>query len=245
MSLITQKTRGIVLQQIKYSDSQVIVHIYTEQFGRQAFMFRKAKSKKSSSSLNILQPLFLLEIEAQIKDKRQIQRAREIRNYPHFNDIPFNVVKSTMAIFLAEVLTRVLKEEEANPPLFHFLQNALLLLDEEKEYFINFHLLFLYELSKYLGFYPDAEFLESNQKFNLAEGSFSSKHKETKFNLSREESILLSQISGKGFHQLHEIQLIRTQRQKLLEILLKYYRFHLPEMGRINSLEVLKQIFSA
>jgi DNA repair protein RecO (recombination protein O) len=142
MTHISQKTRGIVLQQIKYSDSQIIAHIYTEQFGRQAFMFRRAKSKKSGNSLNFLQPLFLLEIEAQIKDKRQIQRARELRNYPHFNNIPFDITKSSIAIFLAEILSRVLKEEEANAELFNFLYHSVLLLDEEKEHFANFHLLF-------------------------------------------------------------------------------------------------------
>ncbi|MCF6239750.1 MAG: DNA repair protein RecO [Bacteroidales bacterium] len=243
MTLITQKTRGIVLQQIKYSDSQIIAHIYTEHFGRQAFMFRKAKSKKSGNSLNMLQPLFLLEIEAQIKDKRQIQRAREFRNYPHFNELPFNIFKSTIAIFLAEILARVLKEEEANFELFNFLHHAILLLDTEQEHFVNFHLLFLYELSKYLGFYPEHEFSQRGTYFNIAEGAYT-EHQNLKFVLNKKESLLLSQLSGKGFHQLHEIKLSRIQRHDLLDILIQYYNYHLPEMGKVKSLDVLKQIFS-
>lgn len=244
MTLISQKTRGIVLQQIKYSDSQIIVQIYTEHFGRKAFMFRKAKSKKSSNHLNILQPLFLLEIEAQIKDKRQIQRAKEIRNYPHFNDLPFNVFKSSIALFLAEMLTRVLKEEEANFELFNFLHHAILLLDAEPKDFANFHLLFLYELSKYLGFYPENEFSKSNNYFNISEGSYQPKLQEPKFTLSKQDSFLLAQLSGKGFHQLNDIKLTRKQKHELLDILLKYYLYHLPEMGKVKSLDVLKQIFS-
>ncbi len=243
MTHISQKTRGIVLQQIKYSDSQIIAHIYTEQFGRQAFMFRRAKSKKSGNSLNFLQPLFLLEIEAQIKDKRQIQRARELRNHPHFNNIPFDITKSSIAIFLAEILSRVLKEEEANAELFNFLYHSVLLLDEEKEHFANFHLLFLYELSKYLGFYPESEFTQNDKYFNIAEGAYTEYH-ELKFALNKRESQLLTQLSGKGFHQLHEIKLSRMQRQDLLDILLQYYYYHLPEMGKIKSLDILKQIFS-
>jgi len=243
MSLIAGKTRGIVLQQIKYSDSQVIAHIYTEHFGRQAFMFRKPKSKKSGSSLNILQPLFLLEIEAQIKEKRQIQRAREIRNYPHFSDIPFNVAKSSIAIFLSEILSRVLKEEEANPDLFDFLHHAILLLDEEQEHYANFHLLFLFELSKYLGFYPESDFSENNKIFNLAEGKYTQQHQEIKFSLNENESQLLNHLSGKGFHQLGTIKLSRMQKHLLLDVLLKYYHFHLPEMGKVKSLDVLKQVF--
>ena len=243
MPVLLEKTKGIVLQQIKYSDSRVIVHIYTEQHGRRAFMLRKPKSKKTGSSLNIIQPLFLLEIEAQIKEKREIQQARELRNYPHFTDIPFNVVKSTIAIFLAEVLARVLKEEEANPELFNFLFHAILLLDEEKEYFANFHLLFLFELSKYLGFYPDKDFSENKKYFDISEGKYAAK-KGVKFLLNEKESKLLTLLSGKGFHQLNEIKLNRLQRQYLLDILLRYYYYHLPEMGRLKSLRVLKEIFN-
>ena len=167
-----EKTRGIVLQQIKYSDSQVIAQIYTEHFGRQSFIFRKTKSKKSGISLNILQPLFLLDINARFKESRQIQRANEINNNPHFKDIPFNVVKSSIAIFLSEVLSKVLIEEEANLPLFEFLHHSILLLDEIEDGLANFHILFLFELSKYLGFYPDMNSPTNEKYFNIAEGSY-------------------------------------------------------------------------
>ena len=239
---LAEKTRGIVLQQIKYSDSQIIAHIYTEKFGRQAFMFRKPKTKKSGSSLNILQPLFLLEIEAQIKEKRQIQRASEINNSPHFSDIPFNISKSSIAIFLAEVLSRVLKEEEANHNLFNFLYHAILLLDEESKDFANFHILFLYELSKYLGFYPETEFALSQNVFDISEGTYSTNF-DTKFTLSKSDSRLFAQLAGIGFHQLNKIKFSRIQRQNILNILLKYYHYHLPEMGKIKSLNILKQVF--
>jgi len=79
-----EKTRGIVLQQIKYSDSQVIAQVYTEHFGRQSFIFRKPKTKKSAISLNILQPLFLLDINARFKESRQIQRACPYNYYKYF-----------------------------------------------------------------------------------------------------------------------------------------------------------------
>jgi DNA repair protein RecO (recombination protein O) len=117
-------------------------------------------------------------------------------------------------------------------------------LDEEQEHFANFHLLFLYELSKYLGFYPKREFTQNNKYFNIAEGAYT-KQQGFKFVLGKQESRLLAQLSGKGFHQLHEIKLSRIQRQALLDILLQYYYYHLPEMGKVKSLDILKQIFSA
>jgi len=238
-----EKTRGIVLQQIKYSDSQFVVQIYTELFGRQSFMFRKPKSKKTALSINILQPLFLLDINMRFKETRQIQYAKEINNNPHFTDIPFNIHKSTMAIFLAEILSKVLIEEESNPNLFNFLHHSILLLDQVEEGLANFHLFFLYELSKYLGFYPESA-LDKNQKlFDLSEGVYSAHDVNLKFMLNAEESHLFGLLSNKGFHQINELTLNRTQRQILLNTLLDYYRYHLPEMGKLKSPEILKQIF--
>ncbi len=239
-----EKTRGIVLQQIKYSDSQVIAQIYTEHFGRKSFIFRKSKSKKSANSLNILQPLFLLDINASFKESRQIQRAKEINNNPHFTEIPFNVVKSTMAIFLAEVLSRVLIEEEANLPLFNFLYHSILLLDKIEDGLANFHIFFLYELSKYLGFYPESDISQNQKHFNIAEGGYSSWSKNMKFILNEEDSELFVSLAKKGFNQIDELKLARKQRQRLISILLEYYRYHLPEMGRIKSFEILKQVFA-
>jgi len=239
-----EKTRGIVLQQIKYSDSQVIAQIYTEHFGRQSFIFRKTKSKKSGISLNILQPLFLLDINARFKESRQIQRAKEINNNPHFKDIPFNVVKSSIAIFLSEVLSKVLIEEEANLPLFEFLHHSILLLDEIEDGLANFHILFLFELSKYLGFYPDMNSPTNEKYFNIAEGSYTAFSNNFKLVLNEEESKMFGMLSGKGFHQINEIKLNRNQRQRLLSILLDYYHYHLPEMGKLKSFEILKQIFA-
>ena len=237
------KTRGIVLSQIKYSDSRFIVQIYTEQHGRQSFMFRKPKSKKSAMSINILQPLFLLNINMRFRENRQIQYAKEINNSPHFIDIPFNVRKSTMAIFLAEILSKVLIEEESNPDMFNFLHHSILLLDNLEEGLANFHLLFLYELSKYLGFYPESAEMGKAKLFDMAEGSYAVQDAKLKFMFSAEESRLFSLLSNKGFHQINKIALNREQRQTLLNALLDYYRYHLPEMGKLKSPGILKQIF--
>jgi len=238
------KTRGIVLQQVKYSDSQIIAQIYTENFGRKSFIFRKTRTKKSANSLNIIQPLFLLDINARFKESRQVQRAIEINNNPHFTEIPFNIVKSTMAIFLAEVLSKVLIEEEANLPLFNYLHHSILLLDEIEDGLANFHIIFLYELSKYLGFYPESDISQNQKYFNIAEGGYSSWSQNMKFILNEEDSRLFASLANKGFNQIDELKLSRKQRQRLISVLLKYYRYHLPEMGALKSFEILKQVFA-
>jgi len=152
-----------------------------------------------------LQPLFLLDINASFKESRQIQRAKEINNNPHFTNIPFNVVKSSIAIFLAEILSKVLIEEEANLPLFDFLHHSILLLDEIEEGLANFHIFFLYELSKYLGFYPETNNSGQQKYFNIAEGGYSVRSGTFKFVLNEGDSNIFAMIQNRGFHQINEI----------------------------------------
>ena len=239
-----QQTRGIVLNHIKYSDSTAIAHIYTEHFGRISIMVRHSNSKKSISKKSILQPLFLLDLNIQYKQTRELQQAREINNSPVFHDIPFNSSKSTIAIFLAEILSKVLKEEEANPALFEFLYHSIQLFDHGQQGTVNFHLVFLLELTKYLGFFPDNNHSAENKFFNIQEGFYASKIEMPEIYLDEEISRNLNMVSRKGFHLMSEIILSGNQRSKILESLIKYYQYHLIEMGQIKSLSVLKQIFN-
>jgi len=240
-----EQTRAIVLHKIKYTDHSSIVHFYTEKFGRIAAMVRHSTSKKSVSKKSILQPLFLLNLNISYKQNRDIQQCGEMNNFPFFNNIPFNIIKSSISLFLAEMLTRVLKEEETNPPLFEFLFNSFQLFDETATGASNFHLVFLYELSKFLGFYPDNNFSEHNRFFSLRDGFYTSIGESEDVSLNEELSTQIYNISINGFRGLEHIKLSGNQRTKLLSALIKFYQYHLPEIGKIKSLDVLNKVFEA
>jgi DNA repair protein RecO (recombination protein O) len=240
-----EKTRGIVLNMVKYSDSLSIAHIYTEHSGRVSVMVRHSKSRKSVSKKSILQPLFLLEMQINKKQNREIQYASEISNSPIFHDIPFNVNKSTIAFFIAEVMTKVLKEEEPNPAMFSYLFNTIQLLDHLERGTGNFHLVFMYELSRFLGFYPVDNYSGENKYFNLRKGCFTPFPDISEISLDERLSKELFLVKEKGFKSISTIELTRVQKQLMLDALLKYYHYHLPEMGQIKSLEILKEIFDA
>jgi DNA repair protein RecO (recombination protein O) len=239
-----EQTRGIFLNHIKYSDSASIAHIYTEKSGRVSVMVRHPKSKKSVSKKNALQPLFLLDIQLNRKQNREIQYSGEFSNSPVFRSIPFHVVKSTIAIFLAEVLEKVLREEEPNPAMFNFLYNAVLLLDQMEQSYACFHLVFLYELTRYLGFYPADNYSLHTQYFNLREGTYTSFPESPEITLSQQQSKEFMLLWEKGFVKIAEIQMTRSHRNDLLKSLLKYYYYHIPEMGHIKSFDVLTEIFN-
>jgi len=239
-----QQTRAIVLNHIKYTDNTAIAHIYTEHFGRLSIMVRHSNSRKSVSKKSILQPLFLLVVNIQYKQTRELQQVKEINNSPVFHDIPFHVSKSGIVFFLAEVLSKVLKEEEANPALFEFLFHSIQLFDHIDDGMANFHLVFLLELSKYLGFYPNNNYSEQNRFFNIREGYYSNSIEIPEIYLDEETSRNIQNLTINGFNSLGDIKLSRHQRAKTLQAILKYYHYHLTEMGQIKSLSILNQIFS-
>ena len=123
------KTRGIVLHTLKYGESSLIVHVYTEKFGRQSLMIKGVRKSRKQSRANLFQPLFLLDFEIYHKEQRNIHLISSVGRSIPLNHIPYNHTLSTQALFMAEVLYRVLKEEESNPMLFHFLVNSVEYLD--------------------------------------------------------------------------------------------------------------------
>src|SRR5690606_14746479 len=163
-------TEGIILHYIKYGENSVILNIYTKALGRQAYILNVSRSKNSKNKTGILQPLFLVNLVAYQKDTREVQRIKEIKNQPVYQNIPFDVTKSTQAIFLAEMLGKTLREQESAPEMFEFIQNSLLFFDLAEEGAPNFHLWFLFHLTEYLGFLPDTQKVGFRNWFDMRKG---------------------------------------------------------------------------
>ena len=124
-----RKTRGIVLHTTRYGESSLVVHCYTEQYGRQTYMIKGVRKSRKQNRSNLFQPLFILDFEIYHKDSREIQLVKEVNRSVPLNSIPFDITKSTQAIFMAEILYRVIREEEPNPMLAHFLIHTIQYLD--------------------------------------------------------------------------------------------------------------------
>ena len=165
-------SRGIVLHQIKFSESSVIGKIYTEKAGLQSFLIRGARKKNARIRSSQLQHLSLVEIVADEKPNRDLHYLKSLKVIIPFQKIPFDIVKSSIAVFINEVLYKVIKEEEPNPALFEFLFQAIQLLDKTTRQLGTFHHVFLIQLSHFLGFKPQNNYSEIRPVFNLEEGEF-------------------------------------------------------------------------
>jgi DNA repair protein RecO (recombination protein O) len=188
----------------------------------------------------MFQPLTQLEIEAIHKDKNTLENIKEAKVAHPYISIPTNIYKSSVTMFLAEVLYQAIQEEEENKELFQFLQTSMLWLDQNST-FANFHLLFLVKLTRFLGFQPHL----GNKEycfFNLLDGEFQVEDT-NKYCIYNENSILLKQLLNSGFDQLSLLKLNQNRRKSFVEMLVYYYELHLHGFRKPKSLEVLQQLF--
>lgn len=236
------KTKAIVLSKLKYRDNDVILKCLTEQNGVMSYLVRGVQgSKAKGSKLAYFQPLSQLSLEQTFRENQSLHSIREMKiDYPYVT-LHSDILKSSIVMFLAEMLSTVLKEEEKNVPMFDYVQTSLQFLDHQDD-FANFHLLFLLNLTKLLGFYPEIP-EENTHFFNLNSGLFEAK-KENQYSVSGANLTLLKRLLGTDFEALQDIKLSAKQRQSFLSMLLLYFELHLGNFKKPKSLQVLNQVFN-
>lgn len=238
-----QKTRGIILHNIKYSDTGIIVHIYTEKSGRRVFLVKGARRKKSSLKVNLFQPLHVLNFEIYFNPKREVQLIKEYSNVVPFISIPYDIRKSSVAIFMGEMLYRFLQEEEGDKKLFDFLLNSIYWLDRTENSISNFHLFFLIHLTKYLGFYPNENHSPETPVLDLKNGSFLRVTPNHRHYLDQRTGKIFNNLQKAGLDEINLLKIDSDSRTKLLNKLIEFYKLHQPYNGEINSCQILKEVF--
>jgi len=238
------KTRGIILRQIKYSENSIIVQVYTELFGRQSYIVSGVRSKKSKNKINIFQPLHIVEMEVYYKASREMQRISEVKSIVPLTSIPLDPLKSSQAIFLAELLLKSIREEEKDLNLFEFIINSIQLLDLTKENPANFHLVFMLKLSRFLGFSPHEGYNKIDNLFNLRSGSFCCSPPDHNEYLSKELTFIFQQLLNIPLKDFFIVILNSASRSKLMRNILDYYYLHIGGMSEIKSFTVLTEVFS-
>jgi DNA repair protein RecO (recombination protein O) len=238
------KTEGIVLHGLKYGDSGRIVTVYTEAFGRCTFLLQGIHGKKSANKANLLQPLFILAMDVDHRQGRELQRARELRIQHPYQSVPYDIVKSSQAIFLAELLYKVLKEEEARPELFQFLTHSFQILDLLQVGAANFHVSFLIQLSRYMGFAPSNNYCAEKPFFDMPSGAFTGSKPPHGYYIAPAEARIFSEIMDSSYEEAGKMNLTALLRNELLLKMIDYFSLHLGIRLQVKSQEVLRELFS-
>lgn len=237
------KARGIVLHTVRYGENSMVVFMLTDTLGRQNYMVQGVRGGKSRGNKTALfQPMFLLGFEGYESSKMQMHRMREPRAEVPLMSVPFDVRKSTISLFMAEVLYRLVKEAEPNSPLFDFVWDSVGALDSMRDGIANFHLWFLVMLSSHLGFYPGNEYVAGSW-FDIQNGVFTPVMPSHRLMLDREDTAVLAAIMETRPEGLAGLKLSRERRSSFLSSMLLYFGYHLDTMNNIRSVQILREVF--
>ncbi|WP_296384130.1 DNA repair protein RecO [Winogradskyella sp.] len=235
------KNNSIVLSKFKYRDYDLIVKCYTQQRGVVSYILRGVlKSKKGHTKTVYFQALSQLQIEENYKPNQSLHSIKEVKPNYIYKSLHTNIYKSAIVLFLSEILSNVLKEEEKNEDLYNYIETALQYLDSEN-HFSNFHLLFLLKLTRYLGFQPE-NLSTDYPYFNLESGVFEASSNGI-YSIAGENLTLLKRLLGINFDALNSVKINAKQRQEFLNMLLYYFELHLGSFKKPKSLQVLNDVF--
>lgn len=242
MAMKSYKARGIVLGTLKYGEKGVIVHMLTDLYGRQSYMVQGVRPTARGSKMALLQPMFAVEFEGLVSSKMSMHRIKELSPALTLQSTPFDVRKSTMALFMAEVLYRLIHDNEPHPDLFELVWGSVAALDAIEEGIANFHLWFLANLSRPLGFSPDNEYSDGAW-LDIRDGHFTHTVIAPSMALAPDNARILHDMLECDVRYLAEIGLNRTERSAFLEAMLKYYAFHLDSINTVESLRIMREVF--
>lgn len=235
-------TKAVVLSALKYSDSSLIVKCYTYEEGVKSYLIRGIlKAKKGGLKVAYFQPLTQLNIIANHNNKGNLNSIKEVQiSYP-YKTIYTDIVKQSIVLFLSEILSNCIQEEEENTALFTYLETGLEWLDVHDK-IANFHLLFLLNLTRFLGFYPDTTEINKSG-FSLLEGNFTNSTHQKNV-ISGHNFVLFKALFGMNFDNLNEISFNKQERQLLLQMIILYYELHLDGFRKPKSLQILETVFN-
>ena len=240
MAVIT--TKAIVLSTLKYSDTSLIVKCYTEQEGIKSYIIKGIlKAKKGGIKVAYFQPLTQLTLIANHSSKSSLHNLKEVQILNPYKTIYRDIVKQSVVLFISEVLSNSIQEEEKNEDFYNYLEAGLNWLDAHDK-IANFHLLFLLNASRFLGFYPDTS-ETTLYNFDLLNGSFS-ESSANKDVISGNEFYQFKKLLGINFDSIEEVSFSKKERQVVLKLIIQYFKLHLGSFRDPKSLQVLETIFN-
>lgn len=239
------KTRAIVLNSLKYGESQYIVDLFTETNGRLSVMLNMPRSSRSRLRPSMFQPLTLLSVVLDIRPSRRLQRIKEASVAYPFVSIPFDARKLSIAMFVAEFTSYATNSEQQNVPLFAFVENSVRWLDACTDGFANFHVVYMLHLTRFVGFFPNLDDGIDNPFFDMRDGCFVRNAPLHADFLGPDEAGKIRLLMRFSYATMRLLELSRNERGRIVEVILAYYRLHQPAFPEMKSLPVLKSLFVA
>lgn len=238
------KTEAIVLRYFRYGENRMVVDLFTRACGRVPFIISVPKSGRARVRKQMFSPLALLDVECDIRPRLNFQKLCEVRLLCPLPSMASDPYKLSISLFVSEFLYYALRGEQQNEPLFDYISDSIQWLDSRSDRFANFHLVFLMRLSRFLGFYPN---LDDGSApgccFDLRAGCFCASPPLHRDFLMPAEAGRMRLVMRMNFPNMHLFRMSRDERNRLLEVIVAYYRIHIPDFPELRSLTVLRELF--
>ncbi len=239
-----ESTRAIVLRLTRHKDDSVIVDAYTLLRGKMSFVCKWQRGKRTSRLGSVLSPLNIVELAYDYRANRSMANIRAAETAVPFVSIPYEPLKSAIVLFLSDFMSQALKHEERNDALFLYVQSALEWLDSVRDGYSNFHIVFLVRLLRLLGFLPDVPGNVDGKLFDMRSGVLVDVQPGHNDYVDAEETVVLPLLLRLNFSNMSLLRINRHQRCRILELVLRYYRIHIPEFPELKSLDVMRELFA-
>ncbi len=236
------KTRGILFRAIKYGETSLIIDVYTEEKGLKKYIVSGVRTTKAKMHANLFQVMSIVDLVAYDRKDKELNRLKEVRPSYIYQQLPFEVQRSAVGMFLIEVARKALPESEPQPELYLWLQGFLQHIDQSTESLVNIPVLFLIQLSTFLGFTPSLEKVEDGYFFDLQEGNYTAIAPIHQNFLAPEEAQYLSHLIQIELEQVPSLRIPKKNREQLLKGLLDYFSLHLDHFSTIHSHKILKTV---
>ncbi len=232
------KTEGLILKRIKYSDSKIILHIFTSEIGRIAAIITIGKTQKSKYKRNILLPLQFVKMVLYKSEKRTLYRIKEIKHAFIYKNIMQAYRRSAVGLYLLEFLDKCLKEDSRQLDLYIYFLKAITYLDTAEK-IENIHAHTIVNMTKFFGIYPNIN-KSGGGYFDIQKGSLTHKFSQQTFNETLTNYLkrfLLIEIE-----ESDNIRMSRLQRIGFLEKMEEYWSYHCVHFSKTRSLKVLQEV---
>lgn len=238
-----QCIEGIILQNIKYSESSLIIRAYTAEHGLISMIAKGVRSKNSKKPAALFYPFSVIELDFNYQPGKDLHNLYAAKTSHAFKELHTDFNKSALAVFLTEILSLSLAHSDADPRLYHFVRKAIITLDETQKYYGNFHLVFMLKLSEYLGFYPMDNYADKQHNYFYPEEGLFHLNPDPNAPCTTAEEALLLHMLLKAIAEKEHLPLQKKQRGELLVLIIELYKAHIPNFKVLKSLEVFQEVF--
>ena len=235
-------TDVIVLDAVRYSDTASIVHVYSREFGPLHLKVSRASRHKAGGTRAFFTPFSLLSVTLDFRPKKEVQVPWESRLLYCPSCISADPAANAVALFLTELLFRLLRSEEPDEALFDLLKEEIEQMDGlTTGELANFHLVLLLRMLPLLGILPATETYRPGYVLSVEEGRFIPPVAEYQKAEAPSAAMMMDMLSSE---EPLRVPLSRDQRQALLRFLLRYYSCHFPSVSDLRSPDILAALFS-